>query len=90
MGNWGNTLDWWYHRGAIIVWLRAQAFANCAETSPGWALDEIVSIASSGDTAAPGKPRPLWNWSGAAWAAGTRFPRSAKRYARRTPWRTRG
>jgi hypothetical protein len=49
MGNWGNTLDRWYHRGAIIVWPRAQAFANRAETSPGWALDEIVSIASSGD-----------------------------------------
>ncbi|HUN36055.1 MAG TPA: 2OG-Fe(II) oxygenase [Trebonia sp.] len=50
MGNWGNTLDRWYHRGAVIVWPRAQAFANRAETSPGWALDELVSIASSGDT----------------------------------------
>lgn len=51
MGNWGNTLDRWYHRGAIIVWPRTQAFANRAETSPGWALDEIVSMASSGDAA---------------------------------------
>ena len=49
MGNWGNTLDRWYHRGAVIVWPRAQAFANRAETSPAWALDQVVSAASSGD-----------------------------------------
>jgi hypothetical protein len=65
MGNWGNTLDRWYHRGAIIVWPRAQAFANRAETSPGWALDEIVSIASSGDTAdareAAATLEPVWS-----------------------------
>src|SRR5487761_3653 len=48
MGNWGNTLDRWYHRGAIIVWPRAQAFANRAETSPGWALDQVAAAASSG------------------------------------------
>ena len=68
MGNWGNTLDRWYHRGAIIVWPRAQAFANRAETSPGWALDEIVSIASSGNTAgareAAATLEPLWSGLG--------------------------
>jgi 2-oxoglutarate-Fe(II)-dependent oxygenase superfamily protein len=68
MGNWGNTLDRWYHRGAIIVWPRAQAFANRAETSPGWALDEIVSIASSGDTAggreAAATLEPVWSGLG--------------------------
>lgn len=65
MGNWGNTLDRWYHRGAIIVWPRAQAFANRAETSPGWALDEIVSTASSGDAAgareAAATLEPVWS-----------------------------
>ena len=36
MGNWGNTLDRWYHRAAVLVWPRDQAFANRAETSrPG-------------------------------------------------------
>jgi hypothetical protein len=49
MGNWGNTLDRWYHRGAIVVWPRAQAFANRAETSPGWALDELASMAAAGN-----------------------------------------
>jgi hypothetical protein len=49
MGNWGNTLDRWYHRAAVIVWPREQAFANRAETSPAWALDEIAAMASAGD-----------------------------------------
>jgi len=49
MGNWGNTLDRWYHRAAVVVWPREQAFANRAETSPAWALDELAAMASSGD-----------------------------------------
>jgi hypothetical protein len=49
MGNWGNTLDRWYHRAAVIVWPRDQAFANRAETSPAWALDELAAMASAGD-----------------------------------------
>lgn len=49
MGNWGNTLDRWYHRAAVVVWPRAQAFANRAETSPAWALDELAAMAAAGD-----------------------------------------
>src|SRR6266700_2167027 len=49
MGNWGNTLDRWYHRAAVVVWPRQYAFANRAETSPAWALDELAAIASAGD-----------------------------------------
>ena len=33
MGNYGNTLDRWYHRAAVIVWPGDRAFANRAETS---------------------------------------------------------
>jgi predicted 2-oxoglutarate/Fe(II)-dependent dioxygenase YbiX len=51
MGNWGNTLDRWYHRAAVVVWPREQAFANRAETSPAWALDELAAMASAGDVA---------------------------------------
>lgn len=51
MGNWGNTLDRWYHRAAVVVWPRQQAFANRAETSPAWALDELTATASSADVA---------------------------------------
>jgi len=51
MGNWGNTLDRWYHRAAVAVWPRDQAFANRAETSPAWALGELAAMASAGDVA---------------------------------------
>ncbi|MGH3275504.1 MAG: hypothetical protein ACRDNZ_14430, partial [Streptosporangiaceae bacterium] len=52
MGNWGNTLDRWYHRAAVVLWPRDQAFANRAEASPAWALDELAAIASAGETPA--------------------------------------
>ena len=65
MGNWGNTLDRWYHRAAVIVWPREQAFANRAESSPAWALDEISAMASAGDVpgarAAAATLAPFWN-----------------------------
>ena len=51
MGNWGNTLDRWYHRAAVAVWPQEQAFANRAETAPSWALDELAAMASAGDLA---------------------------------------
>ena len=47
MGNWGNTLDRWYRRAAVVVWPRGQAFANRAEASPAWALDELAVMAST-------------------------------------------
>ncbi len=65
MGNWGNTLDRWYHRAAVAVWPRDQAFANRAETSPAWALDELTAMASSGDVpgaqAATATLTPFWD-----------------------------
>lgn len=66
MGNYGNTLDRWYHRAAIVVWPRSQAFANRAETSPSWALDELTAIAA-GDRdsalASAGTLEPFWGES---------------------------
>ena len=65
MGNWGNTLDRWYHRAAVAVWPRDQAFANRAETSPAWALDELAGMASAGDVpgarAAAATLAPFWD-----------------------------
>jgi predicted 2-oxoglutarate/Fe(II)-dependent dioxygenase YbiX len=65
MGNWGNTLDRWYHRAAVIVWPREQGFANRAEASPGWALAEIAAMASAGDEpgarAAAATLAPFWD-----------------------------
>lgn len=43
MGNWGNTLDRWYHRGAVVVWPRSRAFVVQAEATPSWALDELAA-----------------------------------------------
>jgi hypothetical protein len=31
MGNYGNTLDRWYRRAAVVVWPRDRAFAARAE-----------------------------------------------------------
>ena len=65
MGNWGNTLDRWYHRAAVVVWPRDQAFANRAETSPAWALDELAAMASAGDVSgaqgAAATLAPFWD-----------------------------
>ncbi len=66
MGNWGNTLDRWYHRAAIVVWPRSQAFANRAETSPSWALDELTTIAAADRDSALASARtlgPFWEGS---------------------------
>jgi predicted 2-oxoglutarate/Fe(II)-dependent dioxygenase YbiX len=67
MGNWGNTLDRWYHRAAVVVWPREQGFANRAETSPGWALDELAAMASGGELAgaraAAATLQPFWESS---------------------------
>jgi hypothetical protein len=67
MGNWGNTLDRWYNRAAVVVWPREQAFANRAETSPPWALDELAAMAASGDLsgarAAAATLQPFWDSS---------------------------
>jgi hypothetical protein len=52
MGNYGNTLDRWYRRAAIVVWPRRWAFAVRAEASPGWALDRLANLVRAGDVAA--------------------------------------
>jgi hypothetical protein len=51
MGNYGNTLDRWYRRAAIVVWPRRWDFAVRAESSPGWALDRLADLVRSGDVA---------------------------------------
>jgi hypothetical protein len=49
MGNYGNTLDRWYRRAAIVVWPRRWAFALRAQASPGWALDRLADLVRAGD-----------------------------------------
>ncbi|MCD0453781.1 hypothetical protein LO762_32040 [Actinocorallia sp. API 0066] len=52
MGNYGNTLDRWYRRAALAFWPRAQAFANRAQDSPAWAMDELERMISAGNSSA--------------------------------------
>jgi len=49
MGNWGNTLDRWYHRGAVVIWPSTRAFAVQSEASPSLALDELAARTRKGD-----------------------------------------
>lgn len=41
MGNYGNTVDHWYHRAAVVLWPRARTFVIRAKATPRWAIDEI-------------------------------------------------
>lgn len=51
MGNYGNTLDRWYRRAAVVVWPRGRAFAARAEAGSQWALHELQDRIKSGDLA---------------------------------------
>ncbi len=44
MGNWGNTMDRWYRRAAIVIWPRSRAFAIRAKADPAGALDDLLSL----------------------------------------------
>jgi hypothetical protein len=51
MGNYGDTLDRWYRRAAVVVWPRDRSFYNRAEASPSWAMDDLSARARAGDPA---------------------------------------
>jgi hypothetical protein len=51
MGNWGNTLDRWYRRGAVVLWPASRAFIVRGQASPSWALQELSARAKKGDLA---------------------------------------
>ncbi|MFT3889737.1 MAG: 2OG-Fe(II) oxygenase [Arachnia sp.] len=49
MGNYGNTMDRWYHRAALVIWPRGQGFATRAAAHPQWALRTALASARRGD-----------------------------------------
>ncbi|MBS2532950.1 2OG-Fe(II) oxygenase [Catenulispora sp. NF23] len=51
MGNYGNTLDRWYRRAAVVVFPDSLAFANRAEAAPAWAMRQVAERARSGNVA---------------------------------------
>jgi hypothetical protein len=48
MGNYGNTVDRWYHRAAVVLWPRSRRFALRARASPAWAVDEVGRLLKAG------------------------------------------
>lgn len=65
MGNYGNTMDRWYRRAAVVVWPRRLTFAVRAEASPGSALDTLLATARTGELAEVREMaatlEPFWN-----------------------------
>ncbi|HEX9542311.1 MAG TPA: hypothetical protein VGA04_29655, partial [Streptosporangiaceae bacterium] len=51
MGNYGNTLDRWYRRAAVVVWPLDRAFAARAEAGSQGALSELHIRIEAGDVA---------------------------------------
>ena len=49
MGNYGNTVDRWYHRAAVVLWPRARTFVIRAKASPRSAIDELTKTLQQGD-----------------------------------------
>ena len=68
MGNYGNTLDRWYRRAAVVVWPRDRAFAARAEAGSQWALSELRTRIETGDLegarAAAESLAPFWKTIG--------------------------
>jgi hypothetical protein len=69
MGNYGNTLDRWYRRAAVVVWPRDRAFAARAEAGSQWALHQLRDRIEAGDLdgarAAADSLAPFWKTVGA-------------------------
>jgi hypothetical protein len=51
MGNYGNTMDRWYRRAAVVLWPRERTFAVRGEASPVWALTELKRRLRAGEVA---------------------------------------
>ena len=48
MGNYGNTMDRWYHRAAVVLSPRSRAFELQAKASPAWAVGQLAKLLKSG------------------------------------------
>jgi len=50
MGNYGNTMDRWYHRAAIILWRKTDHYAVSLEIAPAKTMAEILRLAQNKST----------------------------------------
>jgi predicted 2-oxoglutarate/Fe(II)-dependent dioxygenase YbiX len=65
-GNYGNTVDRWYHRAAFVMWPRANTFALRAEASPQWAVDQLLALPRSDTSEIESRIKtllPHWRWT---------------------------
>lgn len=74
MGNWGNTMDRWYQRAAIVVWPRTRAFALQAKADPVAAAYQILATIDTTPDDAAGMVTTLLRF----------WPDSARRLDQRT------
>jgi hypothetical protein len=51
MGNYGNTVEHWYHRAAVVLWPRERTFVIRAKASPQWGIAEIAEALRAQDSA---------------------------------------
>ncbi len=49
MGNYGNTVDRWYRRAAVVMWPKEKSFAARAEAGSAWALKTLLNRIDVGD-----------------------------------------
>jgi hypothetical protein len=70
MGNYGNTVDRWYQRAAVVLWPRSRAFYLRAKLDGAWAIEELSKRLAQGardevltqvDELLPVWPRSLWS-----------------------------
>ncbi|MGQ0732082.1 MAG: 2OG-Fe(II) oxygenase [Acidobacteriota bacterium] len=68
MGNWGNTVDRWYHRAAVVLWPRERTFVIRARASADWAIREVARAIDDGrlDEARQMTERLVPFWEGTA------------------------
>jgi hypothetical protein len=50
MGNWGNTMERWYHRTAIILWRREDRYIALLEIAPETIIGELLQMAEKKKT----------------------------------------
>ena len=58
-GNYGNTVDRWYHRAAFVMWPRANTFALRAQVSPQWAVEELLKMSRADSGALESRVKSL-------------------------------
>ncbi len=51
MGNYGNTMERWYRRAALVMWPRARDFTIRAAMSPSWAVEQLAALVKAGSLA---------------------------------------